>query len=87
MDATPETEERPVRHGVVGRGVDPVAHARTLAAPGPADAAVLDSRIAAPAEVQRRMLAALLRIEAQNEAIIEALFALGGAPKPSRGRG
>lgn len=89
---TPETsdtpvEAGPVRHSAIGRGVNAVEEARRLAAPGAGDVGVLGVRLTAPVEVERRTLAALIRIEAQNEAVLGLLTEIRDALRSGRGRG
>lgn len=80
-------DDVPVKHSAIGRGVDAVTEARRLAAPSAEDVSVLGVRILAPAEIGRRTLAALVRVEAQNEAALALLTEIRDALRSSRGRG
>jgi len=73
MEAT--TTETPSRlRADFGRGVDPAKEALRLAASSQVDVSVLDpARLVPAAEVEKRELAALFRIEAQNATMIALL--------------
>lgn len=85
MDASTNGGDVPVRRADRGRGVDAVAEMRRLSEASERETEALSpARVAPPAEIVRIQLAALIRIEAQNEAIIGLLTEIRDQGRASR---